>query len=1702
MTTDHVTPAVVGFLSHLKARGELSSRPLRLDGFSAAEVDRLLDPVMKLVAPGRVRVLDPLNNERAFRINAERATRYRNEVDVASRRDGFVLFIPLGQVVESSLDEPAFHVITRGNLFLAMLGELKSTLQLSNQDIEAIRETSRYRHPESIYGFLVSWDQQTGMVDPFASASFLGLLADSALGGSIEAIQARLRNNWRATEILLQPGVSPGRTLDALAAGIGVDSEESGPAIRDLLRWWQGGMHTPPPPAYDFKNWVVVLVDGPEIRWEPDLSIAPHRGWIDKDGRIEAESATASATLEWVATRLVPDTVFELQLIEENSQRVIARIGKTKSSRRTIKWTGLLKGDDLRAELRELNPAGDEEGYLFRVRMSVWLGKRLYSEHMSKPFTVQIGDQTDTVAIEPASTAYHALYRFHAEQRAAGPELVDPADVDPPDPFKARLRSSDDRLKDVSLDVSQAILNFESDLLSQPDVAGPWVAIHQQAKSGIDELRAVPANRVHFAPSEAWTQFAHSRADVFSQLVAFGSVEAADLRAPRLREAINRYVSTYADLIAELNGHVSRVGGVAADADRIRAAAILSIDSIRIRVEAQESDVESELLLVSPTHPAVLAWMLALGDTLYAWSRGRFDPAVKPLYRGLVGQLTAGPRSMVWATPRSDGTVGWWGFAGNLTAAWQCYFPLGAGAYIRSLNWEHALTRAVGLSARPIGAGALDARRIGTRLKKYAVLHPYVEHLRMAAVMSGDGQPLLDSLKVIDEKANTPAGAQSVREIRYELTLLGPRSPNLGRSIDAMTMNPGDSRWKRYASAIMDNPETLLAPGFAFARRPISAAGPNDLWTGITSELASFAGDGLHVLLLGPMLTASVGSASMNADEIAIDQVGLTARPVTTELPAFERTPYVGNWLLRLGRPGNDTGGLTQQALNAVAKATNLAFGTSDHTQQVGLQVALAGPMSDNLKRAHEIADWVIVADPLFSIEQMDRRQTAADESLLLDFTPEFDPYPGGRVVVTTNSLRELEAITGPVGRALAAKGALTATLASISARLLLNLSNPTKQVVNGLAGLALTRAYIQEQTPNALVIPIDGHEDMFVIRRAGRDAKLSDLLVLTIRDGRASFEVVESKWVGKQNLDKKVSDAVAQTRTTAEVIRSEYVGYEGVERQLRLDNLRRIVQFHLARCARHEISVGFSIDEAIGAITDPTFRQADVATTAVVWTPDAAIGSDQHTERDGVKIRLFGDSDIERYGRFMSSWLGFDDGAKGDSTTAEALVTLGSETIADDLIERREQEEAEADDGAPNGDARQKPPATSPAAAPAPDARANRERGFDEETFTGEIERARASGGLTQPLDPRRGLDPCVRLGSIVGSERPAVWCPPDLSNGHLILVGGSGAGKTTALRHITEQIRERGLPVLVLDFHGDITSVDHDERVYTFDYEGNAAFVNPFHLEPSYGSKLTPTRLKWEFVEAWQSHYPAMGVHQINFLAELIEESYASAVITDDPASWRSQITFANVLEAFEDSPAPENVKIKIRSYMKRYREWRIFHGSTEIAVERLLEESTRLDLSQLDETARNILADVVLRRLFLIVRALGPLDPALTGWKKFRTYVVIDEAQILMGGGSDAKASLSKYAAEARKFGIGLILATQLRDNVPTEIWGNIDTRLFMQALDPTERARNAKAANVPEMTLQSLARGQAILTSSSQPNQRPLTVQIKPSWMDRS
>ena len=392
---DYVASAVIGYLVRLRARGVASSRPIRIDGLVDAEIRDGLQKMEEAVAPGRLRILSTKNNEGDLLVNAERATRYRNEVDAGPEGSGFVLLVPQGQNVESSLEEPAFLVVPRAAIFMQALSALRLTLGLSPADIEGLRELAAFRHAESLYAFLTQWDVNSGTVARWASHEHLGLLGDSLLAGpDTTTLRNRLVPNAKAIDLLSRPGQSPRRVLEDLANQVGLSLEDGAPEVLSLLDWLRSGKAGPRPKALDFATWRVEKWTDPILRWNPDLSQPPHRGWADDDGRIKADIPAGGATLQWTVIRSDSDTAFEIQLIDDGSQQVVRKIGRTRRPKKSLRWTSIVT-DAVRAELRELNPSGDVEGYALRLRVDVFQGKRWVQDLRSEPFFLYLPDAGD-----------------------------------------------------------------------------------------------------------------------------------------------------------------------------------------------------------------------------------------------------------------------------------------------------------------------------------------------------------------------------------------------------------------------------------------------------------------------------------------------------------------------------------------------------------------------------------------------------------------------------------------------------------------------------------------------------------------------------------------------------------------------------------------------------------------------------------------------------------------------------------------------------------------------------------------------------------------------------------------------------------------------------------------------------------------------------------------------------------------------------------------------------------------------------------------------------------------------------------------------------------------------------------------------------------------------------------------------------------
>ena len=103
-----------------------------------------------------------------------------------------------------------------------------------------------------------------------------------------------------------------------------------------------------------------------------------------------------------------------------------------------------------------------------------------------------------------------------------------------------------------------------------------------------------------------------------------------------------------------------------------------------------------------------------------------------------------------------------------------------------------------------------------------------------------------------------------------------------------------------------------------------------------------------------------------------------------------------------------------------------------------------------------------------------------------------------------------------------------------------------------------------------------------------------------------------------------------------------------------------------------------------------------------------------------------------------------------------------------------------------------------------------------------------------------------------------------------------------------------------------------------------------------------------------------------------------------------------------------------------------------------------------------------------IFDTLRQRGPIpvNPA-DDSERFRLFIVIDEAKILSMGKGDPNGKdriLNVLATEGRKFGIGLILASQMSEHFSNEVKANISAKLVLKPMDSKEAKKNAADVQV--------------------------------------
>lgn len=362
------------------------------------------------------------------------------------------------------------------------------------------------------------------------------------------------------------------------------------------------------------------------------------------------------------------------------------------------------------------------------------------------------------------------------------------------------------------------------------------------------------------------------------------------------------------------------------------------------------------------------------------------------------------------------------------------------------------------------------------------------------------------------------------------------------------------------------------------------------------------------------------------------------------------------------------------------------------------------------------------------------------------------------------------------------------------------------------------------------------------------------------------------------------------------------------------------------------------------------------------------------------------------------------------------------------------------------------------------------------------------------------------VLLGTEHASANTVSWQPAKHSNGFFLILGASGSGKTETLKVLGTSVAGAGIPVLVFDFHGDVALPGVRSALLS---SGSASTLglNPMELDVQSAEESGLYDQRAALRGMIQRAVPALGHRQASILREVFDEAYRQAGIVDqDPGTWnRDAPTFGTIQEIlgdWADDPERKTQRAAIEGCLAAVQELfdhPIFQREQHISVDEIFSSSLRLDLSKLPDQVRFIATETLLRKIFRMLRLRGPIpvQPA-DDRERFRLFVVIDEAKILSLGGAErdrADNILNQLITEARKFGLGMILASQMSEHFSEEVRGNAATWLVLKPMDMREAKKNAPNVSVdPEDLIHLAGRGDGYYRD--RPSARARRIQVRP------
>jgi DNA phosphorothioation-dependent restriction protein DptH len=521
---------------------------------------------------------------------------------------------------------------------------------------------------------------------------------------------------------------------------------------------------------------------------------------------------------------------------------------------------------------------------------------------------------------------------------------------------------------------------------------------------------------------------------------------------------------------------------------------LAQMDAVELRWTQTDVD-PGRALLLAPTHPVRMAWHLQharqLQRVVGVWQDQ--SESVDD-FRELVAQYrhdvqpTHAPSVIFDA--RGRGYVE----QGPLTSHWSLYLPdAGANGGVIDVAASRDRVRSLlGVRGASSVLPTVGSSDLAVRLFEYLQLHPYVEQLHINVFNPGDAGLIAEALRLVEMHRREIQGEPA---LRYVVRLFAPRDGvNVtGAALESL-LDPDRQVGEDDEFALASS--NHLHPKLVFARNSTEdfLARPTEFTAHISVMLEQFAvrarvgkvddlrrGSFVAALLQEPEIQAEAWSG------VFAWHKGLNPRP----------SSIADDWERALVR------GLSA-AQRVQARSTLGSDAAGDVAPLLAMQLDARGQAL--LKQVHLASDWVLTVDRNLGLEFYDSPSAAREAGYLLDFAPEYLQQDRLRLMLTTRSTHELEAIVRPAlencGLKLPAQGEVAAleALRSLSGRLALRFMSSWTQTAE-VVGLLLAR-WLLEHTgalTGRIVVPLDAHRSWFGSGGADRSQQRADLLLISV---------------------------------------------------------------------------------------------------------------------------------------------------------------------------------------------------------------------------------------------------------------------------------------------------------------------------------------------------------------------------------------------------------------------------------------------------------------------------------------------------------------------------------------------------------------------------------------------------------------------------